>query len=49
MVHFSDLNSVVSQEVVNDEGQVVKASEETQNSAVIVKELLLRLHTAATE
>lgn len=41
MVHLSDLNSIIGQEVMDDEGQVVKASEETENSAVVVKELLL--------
>ena len=49
MVNFSDFNSVISEEVVNDEGELVKSCKETEDSAVVVKELLLALHSATTE
>jgi len=41
VVHLADLNGVVSQEVVDDERQVVVLAEEAKNLAVLVQELLL--------
>ena len=49
MVHLSDLNGVVSQEVVNDEGEFVEAGVEAKDSAVVIKELLLALHSSTTK
>jgi hypothetical protein len=49
MVNFSDFNGVIGEEVVNDEGQFVKSCKETEDSAVVVKELLLALHSATSE
>ena len=49
MVHLSDLNGVIGQEVVDDERQLVEARVETQHSAVVIQELLLALHSATTE
>jgi hypothetical protein len=46
---FSDFNGVVSQEVVNDEGEFVETRVEAEDSAVVIKELLLALHSATTE
>jgi hypothetical protein len=36
MMDLSDFNSVISQEVVNNEWQVVKAGIETKDSAIVV-------------
>ena len=36
MVHFSDLNCIISEEIVNDEWEVVKASEEAEDTSVVV-------------
>ena len=49
VMHLSNLNGVISQEVVDDEGKVVKASVEAEDSSVIVKELLFVIDTATTE
>ena len=49
MVHLSDLNGVVSQEVVNDEGELVEAGVEAKDSAVVIKELLLALHSSTAK
>jgi hypothetical protein len=49
MVYLSDLNGIISKEVVDDEGKVVEAGEESQNTTIIIQELLLALHTATTE
>ena len=49
VVHFSNFNRIICQEVVNDEGQLVKAGIETKHSSVVIKELLLALHSATTK
>ena len=49
VVDLSDLNGVVSQEVVDDEGEIVEATVEAEDTSIIIKELLLRLHTSTTE
>jgi len=49
VMNFTDFNGVVGQVVVNDEGQIFKAGEESQYLSVMVKELLLRGNLAATE
>ena len=49
MVNLSDLNGVVSQEVVDDEGQIVEATVEAEDTSIVIKELLLALHSATTE
>lgn len=46
---FSDFNGVISQEVVNDEGEFVETGVEAEDSAVVIKELLLALHSPTTE
>jgi hypothetical protein len=48
-VHASDLNSVISKEVIPDELFILTSSEEPQDFAVEVKELLLRGDSATTE
>ena len=48
-MHFSDLDSVISQEVVPDELEVITSREESENLAVKVKELLLRGNSATTK
>jgi hypothetical protein len=48
-VNLSDFNSVVGQEIVNNEGKVVETSVEAEDSAVIIKELLLALNTTTTK
>ena len=48
-VNFSDLNSVISQVVVDNEGQVFGSSEEAEDLSVVVQELLLGGDFTATE
>lgn len=48
-MHLSDLNSVISQEVVPDELQVITSREESENLAVEVEELLLRGNSTSTK
>jgi hypothetical protein len=49
VMHLSDFDGVVSQEVVNNEGEVVEAGVEPEDAAVVVQELFLALHAATTE
>ncbi len=49
VVNLSNLNGVIGQEVVNDKGEVVEAGVETQDSAIVVEELLLALHSATAK
>ena len=49
VMHLSDLNGVIGQEVVDDERQLVEARVETQHSSVVIQELLLALHSATAE
>ena len=49
VVNLSDLNGVVSQEVVDDEGEIIEATVEAEDMSIVIKELLLRLHTPTTE
>ena len=46
---LSDFDSVVSQEVVNDERKIIESSVESEYSSVIVEELLLRLYSTTTK
>lgn len=49
MMNLSDFTGVVSQVVVNDKWQIVTSSEESQNFAIIVKELLLGYYFSTSE
>lgn len=49
VVNLSNLNGVVSQEVVDDEGEIIEATVEAEDTSIVIKELLLRLHTPTTE
>jgi len=49
VVNFSDLNGVVSEVVVNNEGEVFALGEEAEDLAIVVEELLLGSNLAATE
>ena len=49
VVDFSNLDGVISQEVVDDERKLVEVSEEAQHTAIVVEELLLRLNAATTK
>lgn len=49
MVNLSNFNSIISKEVMDNEGKVVEAGEEPKDSAVVIEELLLALNTATTE
>jgi len=49
VVHFPDLNGVVSKVVVDDEWQVIPAGVEAEHMAVVVEELLLAAHTASPQ
>jgi hypothetical protein len=49
VMNLSDFNGVISQEVVDDEGQVVETSVEAEDTAIVVQELLLALHSATTK
>lgn len=49
MVHFSNLNGVVSKIVVDDEWQVFASGEETEHLTVVIQELLLSGNLATTE
>ena len=46
---FSDLNSIVSQEVVPHELKVFTDGEESQNFSIVVQELLLRSNSSSSE
>ena len=48
-VNFTDLESIVSQIVVDNEGKVIALGEEAKHLTVVIQELLLRLNFAATE
>lgn len=41
VMNFTNLDSVVSEVVLDDEGQILRSAEEAEDFAVIVKELLL--------
>jgi hypothetical protein len=49
VVNLSDLNGVISQEVVDNEGEIIEATVEAEDTSIVIKELLLCLHTATTE
>ena len=49
MMNFSNFDCVVSQEVVNDERKVIKASVETEYSTIVVEELFLASNSATAE
>jgi hypothetical protein len=49
VVNLSDLNGVVSQEVVDDEGKIIEATVEAEDTSIVIKELLLSFNTATTE
>jgi hypothetical protein len=49
VVHFSDLNCIISEEIMNDEWKIVKASEEAEDASIVVQELLLALHSSTTK
>lgn len=46
---FSDLNSIVSQEVMPHELKILTKGEESQNFSIIVQELLLRGNSSSSE
>ena len=48
-VHLSNLYGVIGEIVVDDERQVVPSCVEAEDFTIVVQELLLRGHTAATE
>ena len=48
-MNFTDLNSVISQVVVDNIRKVLAACEETEDTAIVVKELLLRGDFATTK
>lgn len=49
MVNLSNLYSIIGQEIVNDEWQVVETSIKTKHFTIIVKELFLGLNSATTK
>jgi hypothetical protein len=49
VVNLTNLNGIISEEVVNDEWEIIKSRIEPQNATIVVKELLLALNTATTE
>jgi hypothetical protein len=49
VMDFSDLDGVVGQEVVDDEGEFIETGVEAEDSAVVIQELLLALHSSTTE
>jgi len=49
MVNFSNLYSIIGQEIVNDEWQVVETSIEAKYFAIIIKELFLGLNSATSK
>jgi hypothetical protein len=38
---LSDFNSIISKEVVDDIREIIKAGVESENSAIVIEELLL--------
>jgi hypothetical protein len=46
---FSDLNGIVSQEIVPHELKVFTDGEESQNFSIVVQELLLRSNSSSPE
>jgi hypothetical protein len=49
MVDFSNFYCIISKEVMNNEGKVIEACKEAENSAIVIEELLLALYAATTE
>ena len=49
MVHFSVFDGVVSKEIVDDEREVVEFGVESEDSAVVIEELLLVLDSSTAE
>jgi hypothetical protein len=49
VVHLSDFNGIISKEIMDNKGKLVKTGKEAENFAVVIKELLLALHSATTE
>lgn len=49
VMHFSDLAGIICQVIVNDERHLIIAGEESENLAIVVKELLFRGHSATTQ
>jgi len=48
-MHFTDLDSVIGQEVLPDELKIVAFAEESQHFSVIVEELFLGWYSTSTE
>ena len=48
-MHLTNLNSVVSKEIIDNERQVLAHAEEAKHLAVLIEELLLAGYFAATE
>ena len=48
-MNFTDLESIVSQIVVDNEGKVIALGEEAEHLTVVIQELLLRFNFAAAE
>lgn len=40
-MNFSDFNCIISKEVVDDVGEIIETGVESQNSTVVIEELLL--------
>jgi hypothetical protein len=49
MVHLTDFDGVIGQEVVDHEGKVFALAEETEHFAIVVQELLLGGDTATSK
>jgi hypothetical protein len=49
VMHLTNLNGIVSQEVVDDVWEVIEATVETQNTTIVVEELFLALHAATAQ
>ncbi len=49
MMNFANFNSVISQVIMNYEGQVLSFGEEAQHLAIVVEELLLRSNASTAK
>jgi hypothetical protein len=49
MVNFTNLDGIISKEVMDDEWQIIKTGIETQNATIIIEELFLASNTTTSK
>jgi len=49
MVNFTNLDGIISKEVMDDEWQIIKTGVEAQNATIIIEELFLASNTTTSK